>query len=493
MEFKNWFDIEESYWGYVLSGLGESLCILTEAKKNKKKKSHIQSDLFDKSSDSKYIPSPEERDPGGEVWRPPFDPEEAEKFAPYQPPFKELHRSCPITPLSGYSKHIKKIQQFAMSSPENFAQTMMFSPLSANVPFPKHWDGFNTMMAILHSYFPNKINPEQIKEIVNVFDDKYHSLAHTISSWKLETIADIWSNKEKYFSELPQLASTGDDRKLIARLSQIPGVQPVKAGFMAQLLFGRAGCLDTHNIDIYTHVFPDMINDLDPKKWNIKGDKVSAIEKGMPKEVNRYVKALEKLSGKGIGTGQLWDIWVDFVESFYKYMSQHGLGVYFPMGSSIDKKNPLYQWLAQQGPIKKSPSAGSKTKSGIVTGDFDVPLAYGGGMGASATHLQLTPEEMYKQLYRIYRLGKPGGEAATSVPFYRIKNPKKGFEPLDKKIGMGMEPSMLHYFGRDDEFDTDYINHVIKQRLAQGGRKGLEKTKKEKEEEERMSRLLGRA
>lgn len=171
----------------------------------------------------------------------------------------------------------------------------MFSPLSANVPFSKHWDGFNTMMAILHHYFPHKVNPEQLKEIVNVFDDKYHSLAHTISGWKLDTVAEIWSNKEKYFAALPALAAKGDDRALIAQLSKLPGVQPVKAGFMAQLLFGRAGCIDTHNIDIYTHVFPDMEDELDPQKWSIKGDKAAAVEKGVPGEVDRYVSALEKL------------------------------------------------------------------------------------------------------------------------------------------------------------------------------------------------------
>jgi hypothetical protein len=324
-----------------------------------------------------------------------------------------------------------------------------------------------------------------------VFDDNYHSLAHTIASWKMDTISEIWSNKEKYFQELPALAAKGDDKMLIARMIQIPGVQPVKAGFMAQLLFGRAGCIDTHNIDIYKHVFPDMADELDPAQWQVKGDRTAMdMEKEIPGEVEKYVATLGKLSQRGIGTKQMWDIWVDFVESYYQYMTEHGLGVYFPMGSAIDVKDPLYQWLAKQGPIKKSPSAGRRSKGGIITGDFDVPLVSGKGLGASATHLQLSPEEMYRQLHRIYRMGQPGGEAATSIPFYRVRRRPSGvYEPLEKTVGMGMEPSMLHYFGRGSELDPDHVRDVIRQRLSSGGRRGIEQSDREREEEDRIKKL----
>jgi len=425
---------------------------------------------------------PEERDPGGEIWKPPFDPKAASEFPP-------LEKECPITPLSGYAKHIKAIQSFAMSSPENFAQTMMFSPLSANVPFPKHWDNFSVIMAILRNIYPNKVTADELREVIKVFDDQYHSLSHTVSSWKFDTIAEIWSNKEKYFKELPKLAAENDDESLIARLSALPGVQPVKAGFMAQLLFGRAGCIDTHNIDIYSKVFPDM--DFNPSKWDIKGNKFAQLEKGMPKEVEKYVSTLQKLSDRGFGTRQLWDVWVDFVENFYKYMTEHGLGLYRPMGAAIDKKDPLYKWLAQQGPIEKYPSAGRKTTQGVISGKFDVPLVGGGGMGASATHLQLPPEEMYRQLYRMYRLGKPGGEAASSIPFYRINRSGK-YEPLEVPIGMGMEPSLLHYFAKKgySELDPDYVKHVVRQRLSHKGRKGKEKSELQQKEEERMRKMF---
>ena len=101
---------------------------------------------------------------------------------------------------------------------------------------------------------------------------------------------------------------------------------------------------------------------------------------------------------------------------------------------------------------------------------------------------------MYRQLHRIYRLGKPGGEAATSIPFYRRRKPgSANFEPLDKGVGMGMEPSMLHYFGKEGELDPDYVKHVINSRLASKGRRGREAAAKEREEEERMARLFGQA
>ena len=42
-----------------------------------------------------------------------------------------------------------------------------------------------------------------------------------------------------------------DDASLLAWYTQVPGIGIVKAGFIVQLLHGRTGCLDTHNLRIY--------------------------------------------------------------------------------------------------------------------------------------------------------------------------------------------------------------------------------------------------
>lgn len=414
MEFKKWINLSEGILGYVLAA-----CI-TEGRKSPEtlRRKDFSSTLFDTTP--KQILGPDE---------------------------------CPINPLSGYDTHIKSIQKFAFSGPEQFAQTILFSPLSANVPFTKHWDNFQVLMMILKHYFPNKVDPQKLEYIVDAFNDKYHALAHTISGFKYKTIAYIWNNRENLFNELPKLSSEGDDEKLIRRLSEIPGVQPIKAGFIAQLLFGKAGCIDTHNIDIYTKVFPDMADEFNEKKWKGK------------EGAKNYVALLKKLEKeKKIGSKQLWDIWVDFVEYFYRLVSTHGKGIYADMGSSLDPNDPIYRAIKEKEIKIPKIKIGQSTKKHVM-----VPVISGRyGMGASATHLQDDPDEMLRQFQRIQR-GEEGSTASRSIPFRTNQN------DANASIGMPTEPSSLHYFGKalsnKGEIDPERIKHIIDKRQERGGKK----------------------
>jgi hypothetical protein len=367
--------------------------------------------------------------------------------------------SCPITPLSGYKTHISAIQSFAMASPENLAQTMMFSPLSANVGFSKHWDNFHVLMMVLKHYFPKHVDYDELRAVLDGFSEYLHSLKMTIGGWKLDTIVYIWNNREKLFHELPALSKEGDDVKLISRLVQIPGVQPVKAGFIAQLLFGKAGCIDTHNIDIYSKVFPDLRGELNPKDWQNR-------ETGPA----TYMKILNKLQDRGVGSQQLWDVWVDFVENFYKTTSPSGLGTYAPMGSSLDPNDPIYKAFANVK-IPKQRVGRAKDHQFV-----DIPVISGKhGMGASATHLQNDPEEMLRQFRRMYTLGEPGTDAAKAIPFYTTS---KGL-PLDPTSGLGAKPSLLHYFepalSRSGEIDSDRVKDIIAKRVQTAKERALAK------------------
>ena len=494
--FKDWILTEEAYFGYVLADLGAGLCNLLEIRKRGKTTSP-QKTLWNLAPNIEKMPPPEDRRPAGKVHVPKFDPDIAAKMAPFDDP--EIAKSCPITPLSGYAKHIQYIKAFAMKSPENFAQVMMFSPLSANVPFPKHWDNFNALMLLLHHVHPHKVTEQELKDLMSSFDDKYHSLGHTINGFKLRTIAEIWSAKDQLFKELPALAGRAGDRELIARLCQFTGVQPVKAGFMAQLLFGRAGCIDTHNIDIYSHVFPDMAAELgytgtdekgyekDNSKWNV--NRAQLMKGKIPKGIDDYVGTLNKLQGRGIGTEQMWDIWVDFVENFYRYISEHGMGAYTPMGAALDPNNPVYKNLNGLW-IPKTLPAGRTGGEGEEGRQIKIPLIGGRGAGGSATHLQLSPEEMFRQRNAMYRFGKPGGAAAASIPFATLEKPDGTKEPLEKSIGMGMEPTDVHYFGRpgEEELDPDYVRYVAKKRVSTGGRRGAEA----EEEKDRLRKIQAR-
>lgn len=435
MNFINWLSDNELWQGHCIAFLCEAAYV--EGRKNPER---LRSKDFSKGSTQKSFWSPEEKSQ--------FKAKGKELVEPPMP------ESCPITPLSGYRQHISAIQAFSMASPENFAQTMMFSPLSANVPFPKHWDNFYVLMLILKHYFPKKVNKEELVSVLDGFGDKYHALGHSIGGFKFDTIEYIWNNRHQLFNELPKLAAQGDDRAIISRLSQIPGVKPIKAGFIAQLLFGRAGCIDVHNLDIYGKVFPDLKDKLDPKRWQ-RG------EEG----VEDYVSTLQDLEKRGIGTQQLWDVWVDFVEHYFKMISEKG--AYADLGSALDPDDDAYQALKGIS-IPKEIIGRKGEKKGI-----NVPLVSGKhGLGASATHLQDDPDEALKQWHKMYRKGEPGSVMASAIPFRKYKTPQ-GDVPYDPMV-LGTQPSALHYFEpaiSGNDVDPDVIRRIIKQRQAQGGKK----------------------
>jgi len=437
MDFTAWLSDREVWGGHLAAFICEQI---TEGRKNPER---LRGKDFSATSQQSFWSDDEKQNykaKGDELIEPP------------------MPKSCPITPLSGYKQHISAIQAFSMASPENFAQTMMFSPLSANVPFPKHWDNFHVLMLILKHHFPKKLNKEELIATLDGFGDKYHALGHSIGGFKFDTIEYIWNNRKKLFTKLPKLAAKGDDRAIISELSLIPGVQPVKAGFIAQLLFGRAGCIDVHNLDIYGKVFPELKSKLDPKRWG-RG------EEG----VDDYVKTLRDLEKRGIGTQQLWDVWVDFVENYFRMISEKG--AYADLGAALDPDDPAYEKL--KGITIPKQIIGRKTdgKKGI-----NVPLVSGKhGIGASATHLMDDPDETLKQWYKMYRKGEPGSLQASAIPFRKYRG-QAGDRPYDPMV-LGTQPSALHYFEpaiQGDDVDPEIIRQIIRGRRDKGGKKATQ-------------------
>lgn len=367
---------------------------------------------------------------------------------------------CPKTPLSSYQREIGVIQNFALSNPENFAQVLMFSPLSAHAPFAKHWDNFAVLMMILKQYFPKKVNKEELEKIIDGFGDKYYALSHTIGGWKFKTIEHIWNNREDLFQKLVQAHKSGNEEALLGELVKIPGVQPIKAGFAAQLIFGRHGCLDVHNIDIYSKVFPDLKNDLDDKLWNTPRDPSIGIKK--------YLKLLNKLKERGIGTQELWDVWVDFVGKMYKMINSGG-GQYLEIEPALNPHDPKYDDLKTTINKYKITAKGNKTDKIVqvptITGGPE-----GGGAGLTHTIAAKEPGETLQQFNRLAR-GEDAENWAKAVP--KLVDPRTGL-PFDKLSG-GDKPAAYHYFGQaiDDKGNVDYdrIKDIIRQRAATGGKK----------------------
>jgi len=377
--------------------------------------------------------------------------------------------SCPVTPLSSYDKEISVIQKYAMSSPTNFAQVMLFSPLSANVSFAKHWDNFPVVMTVLRHFFPNGVpKPEDLKKVISAFSEKYSTVGATVSGWKYDTILYVWNNKEKLWQSVRQAAKSGDDVDLLSALIQIPGVAPVKAGFMAQLIFGRSGCLDTHNIDIYSKAWPDLAKDLNPDDWGKSGKKGSqgelvSLNKRTIDGLKKYTSTIEKFKQRGIGTRELWDVWVDFVGFMYKSIIDGGHGLYADLEPALNPNDPKYQGLKTDINKMKITATGKKL-NGIVP----VPTitGHGSGGGAGATHT-IAAKDPFDAL-RAFKAQQDG----SNVPDWakavkRDIDPKTG-RPFNKI--MHATPAMLRYFGPalsdGGEVDVDRVKDIIQRRIA---------------------------
>ena len=89
-------------------------------------------------------------------------------------------------------------------------------------------------------------------------------------------------------------------RELLMYFAGLPGLGLVKGGFVAQLCFGVAGCLDTHNITIHG---------LQPSTFAAHRFKGARTEKTKRKLVAHYVELCRALGG----AGKLWDNWCQYV------------------------------------------------------------------------------------------------------------------------------------------------------------------------------------
>ena len=117
--------------------------------------------------------------------------------------------------------------------------------------------------------------------------------------WGFKGDAEDWFNANyvDVHRACVEYATAGDVDGLVAHLSQCPGLGLAKGGFVAQLVFGVSGCLDTHNIARYG---------LDPKI--VAARKVKRFETAR-KRAAAYNAACVQLGG----CESLWDSWCEYV------------------------------------------------------------------------------------------------------------------------------------------------------------------------------------
>ena len=137
--------------------------------------------------------------------------------------------------------------------------------------------------------------PEIVRDfIVNGVDAKYafRNKKNTIR-WVQENAHDLWL--------YANLFEGREVNHALHYFTQIPGLGLVKAGFLAQLLTGKGGCIDIHNAKLYG---------VDLSQVNITGkEKLETKER----KIDCYVKTCEDIGG----SQYLWDEWCAFVASKY--------------------------------------------------------------------------------------------------------------------------------------------------------------------------------
>lgn len=136
----------------------------------------------------------------------------------------------------------------------------------------------------------------------------------------------LWGSKRAGFTYLTrnieaiakaarQAVDAGDDVALLAAFVRVPGLGAPKAGFVAQLAYGRVGCLDSHNIRRFGLRAQDFAT--------------SGIIHGGPaflRKLRLYIETCERLGG----VRALWDDWC-------RYVPEHGRG-----GSARFLRLPVY-------------------------------------------------------------------------------------------------------------------------------------------------------
>ena len=174
--------------------------------------------------------------------------------------------------------HQPLIADYAAENPKALAHVASFAAFTVHAPFPQ--------------------SIENVQHHQAGRQDKIRALGRT-----LESVAYLETHQETLYKRLYAIQDTAwhpsikTETQLAYVASTVPGLGTVKAGFLLQMVFGTAGCLDVHNLR-RLGIPPSVVG-------SIKGLKAGV----RYKRVKRY---LAECTASG-GSENLWDSWCDFV------------------------------------------------------------------------------------------------------------------------------------------------------------------------------------
>lgn len=298
-------------------------------------------------------------------------------------------------PSSMFHRDQPYIGAFTQGSPENMASAIIFVLMTIRADFMTVMQDFPVVMMLLMSKFSNKpASPDEIDKATRDLEGQLmaksnpatlgqegkpyrlgYGLGTSLFGTKYKGVAFAWNNREEMYSELMSLVSNKDTVAVFEWiLKNISGIAQAKAGFVVQLIFGELGCIDMHNVNLYSQYYLDRKGQRRSKDKTYKADHQSAemsapgkrdqdmyaaldpaIFSKKPKPpttarqesafkgaVKKYIDVLNKLEEDGFNTVKLWDIWVSYVS--HNYVKSDGTSRYartgMLAGNPLDLKDP---------------------------------------------------------------------------------------------------------------------------------------------------------
>jgi hypothetical protein len=293
--------------------------------------------------------------------------------------------------LSHFVRDQPYIGAFAQASSENLASAIIFVLLTMRADFMQVMQSFPLLMSVLMTYYQdNPLAPGELESKLSGMMAQQAARSHPnlrvtspsgkvyrkgygiggqIFGFKYDGVTYTWNQRQSIYGALMNLVAKKDTIAVFEYLlSNVKGLGPAKAGFCVQLIFGELGCIDMHNVNLYSQFYldrgqlrsksnvfqPDHLKDLymrspvsqrdldmyaslDPRRFGSKpvlpGPRPSGVvdSRQMRTWTNRverfkgslknYMDVLKALEKDGFNTIKLWDIWVSYVANNYVRVS----------------------------------------------------------------------------------------------------------------------------------------------------------------------------
>jgi hypothetical protein len=183
-----------------------------------------------------------------------------------------------------FATHQPIIGAWARKSPDNFARVCQFVVLTIR---------------------------QSLNEVKPAFDDiefgeDPEAARGRLFGFKARAWAEAWQYRQANLAFLEHIENDPDasprqkDLAMLEFVCGLYGFGPVKAGFLLQLVFGRVGCLDTHNLNRF-RIKPSAV-----KSSLFARLKTPAARKRF---LTRYLDLCEEFGG----CEKLWDSWCEYV------------------------------------------------------------------------------------------------------------------------------------------------------------------------------------